>query len=228
MELPLTPQALGELFEKGYTYALVKTENTSEDSVRITLKPVREKPDLQQLPAGFETYYRLTQEPLQMVCGVDRTQIVIDIDPGNKPQARPEDILDDGIFRMNEDFFRQVLESLEDYAVFTTDQHGDVNSWNAGAEKILGYRESEIIGVNSARFFTEEDIRKGEHIKEIEHARTEGRAIDERYHVRKDGSRFWGSGLVFPLKDHNGKLHGFTKIMRNYRERKEAEEDSRN
>jgi PAS domain S-box-containing protein len=124
---------------------------------------------------------------------------------------------------MSEDFFHQVLESLEDYAVVTTDKNGDINSWNSGAENVLGYKEVEVIGVSAKIFFTPEDIAIGEPEKELFGALENGRAVDERYHMRKDGSRFWGSGLVFPLYDEEQNHRGFTKIMRNLRERHEAE-----
>jgi PAS domain S-box-containing protein len=80
-----------------------------------------------------------------------------------------------------------------------------------------------VIGRNAKIFFTSEDIAIGEPEKELTNAITKGRAIDERYHVRKDGTRFWGSGLVFPLYDEEQHHRGFTKIMRNLREREQTE-----
>jgi PAS domain S-box-containing protein len=224
MNIPLTPQLVGELIEKGYTYVLSNTSSDVNGQVTITLKPVRQKPGTGQLPVGYETYHKITQEPLQWACGVDNTTIMVDYNTRNE-NISPEDILEDGYFRMSDDFFRQVLESLEDYAVFTTDKNGDVNSWNTGAEKVLGYAEREVIGRNAAIFFTPDDIIRKQHELELDTALNEGRAVDERYHVRKDNSYFWGSGLVFPLYDDNGRHHGFTKVMRNLRERKEAEQN---
>jgi PAS domain S-box-containing protein len=127
-------------------------------------------------------------------------------------------------FRGSNEFFQQVINSLEEYAVFTTDEDGNVNSWNHGAKRLLGFSENEIIGKNSLIFFTPEDIQNNQHEKEFETARRRGSALDERWHVRKDGTRFWGTGIVFPLKDKGGKLQGFTKIMRNLTGRKQAEE----
>lgn len=226
MEFPLNPHLLGELIEKGYKYTAARTENLDEKNIKIILRPLKNKPELSSLPAGFETYYRITSEPLQMVCGIEDTIVVVDFMPANDDAyVTDKDVLDDGYFRMDEDFFHLVLESLEDYAVFTTDKKGDVNSWNTGAEKVLGYSEREIIGMNSAIFFTEADRANGEPQKELESALLQGRGIDERYHLRKDGSVFWGSGLVFQLTDKKGSLRGFTKIMRNYEERREAEKN---
>jgi PAS domain S-box-containing protein len=224
MKIPFTPQLLGDLIEKGYTYVLASSEVdvSSEQATNILLKPVRSKPQLSNLPESFETFYKITREPMQLACGVDGVLVELDYETSND-NITSQDIFDDSYFRMSEEFFEMVLNSLEDYAVFTTDKNGDVNSWNSGAEHVLGYAKTDIIGLNSSIFFTPEDIKKDAPNHELEAAIEKGRAIDERYHVRKDGSRFWGSGLVFPLHDEEGNHRGFTKIMRNLRERENAE-----
>ncbi|HEY9197411.1 MAG TPA: PAS domain S-box protein [Mucilaginibacter sp.] len=223
MQIPLTPELLGNLIEKGYTYLLVNINNQlTDDAVTITLMPVKEKPRLNNLPHGYETFYKITREPMQLACGVDNNHIFIEY-PTIDEAITKDDLFEDRYFRMSEDFFRQVLDSLEDYAVVTTDTNGDINSWNTGAEKVLQYRELEILGKNARLFFIPEDIAAGIPEMELKTALTEGRAIDERYHVRKDGSRFWGSGLVFPLYDDQHTHRGYTKIMRNLREREQAE-----
>ena len=223
MKIPFTPQLLGDLIEKGYTYLLANTADALPIGTAITLKPVREKPSLNNLPEGFETFYRITREPMVMAAGISDTIIMVDYETISD-KITGEDIFDDSYFRMSEDFFKQVLESLEDYAVVTTDKNGDINSWNSGAEHVLGYTEGEAIGRSAAMFFTPEDIALGVPEKELATAIAKGRAVDERYHVRKNGSRFWGSGLVFPLQDEEQQHRGFTKIMRNLREREDAEE----
>lgn len=126
-------------------------------------------------------------------------------------------------FISNTQFFKQVIESLEDYAVFTTDHKGTVTSWNQGAENILGYTEKEIIGKSSFVFFTPGDRRNKIPQKEIQNALNTGSSRDERYHLRKDKSRFWASGKLFLLKDEDGKVYGFTKIMRDLTASKEME-----
>jgi hypothetical protein len=226
MIIPLTTRILGYLIEKGYSFVLAKhLENEDEGTVSITLSPVKHKPELEYLPEGFDTYYQITQEPMQMACGIDNTtSVLIDLPMDeNMPYLKPAEVLEDNYFRTSEDFYKQVIESLEEYAVFTTDKLGDVNSWNKGAERLLGYLEKEIIGTNSAIFFTEKDRENKEPEKELANAINNGKAIDERYHVRKDRSVFWGSGLVFPLHDNFNMHRGFTKIMRNLEERKDAE-----
>ncbi len=126
-------------------------------------------------------------------------------------------------FRSSDEFFRLVIESLEGYAIFTTDREGVISSWNTGAEKLLDYSEQEIIGKNAAIIFTPEDIERQEPEKELERAARTGRGVDERLHVKKDGTRFWGSGLVFPLFDEQKTILGFTKILRDLSEQKRAQ-----
>jgi PAS domain S-box-containing protein len=122
------------------------------------------------------------------------------------------------------DFYQLVLDSVEDYAVMTTDKLGIVDTWNSGSENLLGYTEDEIIGKDSAIFFTREDRKESADKKELETALKDGRAVDERFHVRKDGSQFWASGKMFPLFDEAGSHIGFTKVMRNMDSRRLAEE----
>ena len=117
-------------------------------------------------------------------------------------------------FRVGDDFFRLVLESLEEYAVFTTDTDGTMSSWNSGAQRLLGYTEPDIIGKPFALIFTPEDIEKHAPQGEFAQALQTGRGEDERYHVKKDGTLFWASGLLFPLFDSEKNLRGFTKIVR--------------
>jgi PAS domain S-box-containing protein len=222
MKIPFTPQLLGDLIEKGYEYVLANTSADDNTDTTIILKPVREKPHLHSLPQGYETFYKITREPMILACKVSETIVLVDYETIDE-SITSDDIFEDSYFRMSEDFFRQVLDSIEDYAVFTTDKNGDVNSWNTGAQRVLGYPEEEVIGQNSRLFFTPEDIEKGEAEKELRTAIENGRSIDERYHVCKDGTRFWGSGLVFPLFDEEQHHRGFTKVMRNLHERQDAE-----
>ncbi len=119
---------------------------------------------------------------------------------------------------------RLTLDSVRDYAILTMDVDGLVTSSNAGALRVLGYREEELLGRPAAMIYTPEDVRDGVPRRELERAGRRGVADDERWHVRKDGSRFWGSGLVTPLLDEGDRLRGFTKVLRDMTERKRAEE----
>lgn len=129
--------------------------------------------------------------------------------------------------RESEQRFRLFVESVHDYAMFQTDRNGAILSWNAGAEHLLGWKEQEALGRTAHMLFTPEDIEKGEPEKEIETARATGRAADERWHMRKDGSRFFASGVLTQVCDDAGHLLGFAKVMRDVTERQEQDEQLR-
>jgi len=126
--------------------------------------------------------------------------------------------------RASEERLRLLIESAKDYAIFTLDSNRIINSWNAGAETMFGYTEQEVIGQIGDMLFGPEDREKGDPMWEVEKAKVEGVAVNERWHLRKDGSRFYGSGLVRPLFDANGAMLGFVKIMRELTESKKAED----
>ena len=119
------------------------------------------------------------------------------------------------------------METVRDYAIFLVDLTGKVASWNVGAERILGYQEAEIVGQPLAIFFTPEDLERGTPKWEMDQALAHGRASDDRWHIRKDGSRFWCSGLLMAARDAGGSIRGFVKVMRDLTERKEMEEQLR-
>jgi PAS domain S-box-containing protein len=121
--------------------------------------------------------------------------------------------------------FRLLAESVTEYALIILDLERRIVEWNPGAEAILGYTAEEAIGLSGDIFFTPEDRAAGEPQKEAEEALVHGRAEDERWHTRKDGSRFYGSGIVQPLRDDDGSVRGLFKIMRDDTRRKTAEDD---
>src|SRR5262245_8474170 len=89
-----------------------------------------------------------------------------------------------------------LMENVKDYAIFMLDPEGRIVSWNAGAERVVGYKEPEILGKPFSIIFTPEEIVNKRPEQELQNAKEQGRAEDERWHVRKDGSRFWASGVV--------------------------------
>jgi len=123
------------------------------------------------------------------------------------------------------ELFRLMVENVRDYAIFVTDREGRIVSWNAAAERTLGYAEDEAIGQNAEIIFTPEDRERGAPERELRTAAEEGRAEDERWHLRKDGTRLWATGTVTPLRDEAGNLRGFAKVMRDTTERKWHEEE---
>lgn len=126
--------------------------------------------------------------------------------------------------RESEERFRLLVESVRDYALVQLDGDGVILTWNTGAERLLGWGEREAIGRHSSMLFVPDDITKGEPERELELARKNGRAEDERWHIRKDGSRFFASGVLSQVCDENGNLLGFAKIMRDITAWKRQEE----
>jgi PAS domain S-box-containing protein len=112
------------------------------------------------------------------------------------------------------DIYRLIVESAEDFAIFTLDLDGKITTWSAGAELILQYSADEIVGKDASIIFTDEDRDADIMDKEIHDALYKGRASDERWHMRKDGSLFWADGLMMPLQDSMTKVQGFLKIVR--------------
>ncbi len=126
--------------------------------------------------------------------------------------------------RESEQQLRLVMDNVQDYAILTADPKGIVTSWNPGALRTFQYSPDEIIGRNAEVLFTPEDRAAGEHDKELEEAARTGRASDDRWQMRKDGSRFWASGVSSAIRDVDNRLLGFVKILRDETPRKELEE----
>ncbi|MBE7201822.1 MAG: PAS domain S-box protein, partial [Parafilimonas terrae] len=126
--------------------------------------------------------------------------------------------------RERENFQRLIFESVKDFSIFTTDLDGIITSWNQGAENVFGFRKPEAVGQPAAIVFTPEDRAAGIPEQEMRSAAEVGRGTDERWHLRKDGSRFFASGMVRPLLDPDGSLIGFTKVARDVTAAKVAEE----
>ncbi len=130
----------------------------------------------------------------------------------------------DDALRASETRFRTMVEGVTDYAILMLDPDGHVVSWNAGAERLKGYRADEIIGQSFSRFYPEEDVARGKPARELETAASEGRLEDEGWLVRQDGSRFWANVIIKALRDETGQLRGFSKITRDLTERRQADE----
>ncbi len=126
-----------------------------------------------------------------------------------------------------ERMFRNLIEVIEDYAIFHLDPNGQVTSWNEGIGNILGYTEQEIVGMSMSIFFTAKDQRDDAHLKELEDAKTKGTTVVEGIRVRKDGTTFYAVATVTPIWAEDGTLEGYSKIMRDVTELKEAEETIR-
>jgi PAS domain S-box-containing protein len=133
----------------------------------------------------------------------------------------------DRVLRLSEERFRALVNSVEDYAIFTVDLEGRVSSWNPGAARIKGYFTEEILGESIERFYPEEDRRAGKPRRLLREAAVHGRVEDEGWRVRKDGSLFWADVVVSAMRSRNGELLGYAKVTRDLSARRQAEEELR-
>jgi PAS domain S-box-containing protein len=129
--------------------------------------------------------------------------------------------------RMSEKHFDELVAGVRDYAIFLLDAQGNVQTWNAGAERIKGYVGGEIVGKHFSIFYTKEAIASGWPDQALEHARAAGRFEDEGWRLRKDGTQFWANVVITALRDAGGGVRGFLKITRDLSERRQAEENAR-
>lgn len=118
-----------------------------------------------------------------------------------------------------------ILNSAADYAIIVISRDGKIGTWNAGAERVFGYTCGEIIGQPLGTLFTADDRANGIPQRELDGARRDGRAMDYRWHLRKDGSYFWADGVMTPMYGRDGSLAGYVKILRDATEKREQEQE---
>jgi PAS domain S-box-containing protein len=122
----------------------------------------------------------------------------------------------------SEERARILIEGARDYAIIMLDPNGHVTTWNAGAERIKGFRPCEIIGQHFSIFYTETDLARDHPANELALASEHGRYEEEGWRLRKDGSRFWANVVISALRDQDGQLRGFAKVTRDFTERQRA------
>ena len=127
---------------------------------------------------------------------------------------------------MAKNLFDLFLDSTQDYGIILLDPEGRVQRWSRGAERLFGYAAHEVEGAPAHRIFVPPDRQAGVPEVELQTAAEQGRAEDERWHLRKDGSRFWAVGELSPIRD-GGEVIGFVKILRDRTVQREAEETIR-
>jgi PAS domain S-box-containing protein len=140
-----------------------------------------------------------------------------DATPASSPAAGSDDVLP------GEAWFRLLVQSVKDYAIFVLDPQGHVASWNAGAERIKGYNASDILGRHFSNFYLPDDLAADRPGMELRVAAREGRFEDEGWRVRKDGTLFWANVVITALRNEQGELVGFAKVTRDLTERRAAE-----
>jgi PAS domain S-box-containing protein len=124
----------------------------------------------------------------------------------------------------SEDRYHKMIDEVQDYAIILLDKEGKIQNWNKGAEKIKGYKASEIVGKSFTIFYPKEDEVRGLPFKLLREAALVGRAEHEGWRVRKDRTKFWGSIVITALHNNANELIGFSKVTRDLTERKLAEE----
>jgi PAS domain S-box-containing protein len=157
-------------------------------------------------------------QPLMRVCA-EHSAVVVDENDTSFTAAESRIAQ-----RRSEEGFRLLVDAVQEYAIFMLDVQGHVSTWNTGAERIKGYRISEIIGKHFSVFYPEEDVRSGKPQRELEIAAREGRVEDEGWRLRKDGSRFWANVVITALRDKAGRLVAFGKVTRDFTDRIRANE----
>jgi PAS domain S-box-containing protein len=122
----------------------------------------------------------------------------------------------------SEERFRLLVDGVQDYAIYMLSPDGMVTSWNAGARRIKGYEAAEIVGKHFSRFYSAEDVGAGKPWGELAMAREHGRAEDEGWRVRKDGTRFWARAVLTALRDAGGMLRGFAKVTQDLTQQRQS------
>ncbi len=133
-------------------------------------------------------------------------------------------ISDITVFAQQENLFRLLVSRVRDYALFVLDPQGRIATWNAGAERIKGYRADEIVGRHFSVFYPPEDVASGKCERELEIAIRDGSFEEEGWRIRKDGTPFWANVLITALHDDAGNLVGFAKVTRDLTDRLRADE----
>ncbi|HMS83962.1 MAG TPA: PAS domain S-box protein [Nitrospira sp.] len=170
---------------------------------------------------GTEFPVEVGLNPFKTSLGFSVMATVIDITA--RKEAETARLAAEATLRENEELNRVMIESVLDFAMFRLDADGHIASWNQGAQRLKGYTYLEILGQHCSRFYTEEDRAAGKPLAMLEQATRFHHAEDEGWHVRKDGSRFWANVVVTSLFDQEGQLKGFTTIIRDRTDRKQAE-----
>jgi PAS domain S-box-containing protein len=125
---------------------------------------------------------------------------------------------------LTDEAFRLFVGGVQDYAIFMLDPTGVVTTWNAGAERLKGWRAAEIVGQHFSVFYPPDVSSSGHPDRELERAAAQGRYEEEAWRVRKDGSRFWANVIIMAVRDADGRVLGFAKVTRDMTEQRASED----
>jgi PAS domain S-box-containing protein len=181
---------------------------TSESGVPYTTADIAEELDCPVETAEEHLGTLVEEGELRTRASADGTQVWWSPSPPTDSADAKAELREFGAF----------VSAVKDYAIFMLDPDGTVASWNEGAKRIKGYTEADIVGEHFSTFYTEEDTENGVPDRNLEKAAEEGRAEDEGWRVRQDGSRFWANVVITAIRDDDGELQGFTKVTRDMTE----------
>lgn len=144
--------------------------------------------------------------------------------PAALPREHSSPTLHELLHHGNGAAYRQLVDTIHDYAIFFLTPEGNIASWNPGAQRIKGYRPDEIIGKHFSVFYSSEALAQGWPMEELRRSAAEGRLEDEGWRLRKDGTRFWANVIITPLRGPAGQLLGYFKVTRDLTEKRAQEE----
>ena len=219
---------------KRYTPQAVSIFSLIDSDLNRSLLDITHKLDYESMANDIAEVFKTLNRVERQVASCDGKHYLVRI----RPYRTTDDRIDGAVLtfvdvtalrqaeenvRAGEERLRIAAETTNDYAILTIDEEGFITTWNLGAKRLFGYEEKEIVGQPFAILFTPEDRAAGAADEELRSAREEGRSMDERWHLRKDGSTFFCSGVVTRLE---GKTGGYAKIARDMTE-SQAQQDSR-
>ena len=200
------------------THTLLRTPSSSVAAVEAALRvDGKWEGELRHVRKDGSEMVVASRQVLRQSTG-GRRRAVLEINRDVTEARRAQDRL-----KESEERLRLMIEGVQDYAIFMLDVDGVVVSWNAGAERMKGYRSEEICGQHFSRFYPPQDLEAEKPAEELRTAAAVGRVEDEGWRVRKDGSRFWASVVITALRDGGGVLRGFAKVTRDFTERRRTE-----
>ena len=208
--------ALGQPLGAVYAYGWLRPGDEAAATEALARTGVWRGKNLHVRRDGTTLHVELVVSVLPAAAGVPPGLLAVIRDITDRTRA-------EAAVHASEERLRLLIESAQDYAIFSLDPQWRVTSWSTGAAVLFGYTEREVLGHSGDVVFTPEDRAQGAPAREAATARDAGQAADERWHLRKDGTRFYGSGTLRPLRGADATLRGFVKILRDLTERQRAE-----